>query len=291
MGSIDNLKLAQKGAYLSLITYIILSVVKFYVGIAYGSNAVFADAWNNMTDIFVSIAVLIGLKISVKPPDENHPYGHLKSENIAALVVSFIIMFVGVQIVVQNVQGIFSDAHNVPGAISIYVSAASGFIMMAVFLINANLAARTKSSSLKSAAADNMSDSLVSLGTALGLVFTQFGLPVIDVIIATVLGVMITYTGFRIFKDSVFTLTDGFEGEDLMEYKEDVLEVRGVRDVRSIKGRYHGSSIFLDVTIEVEPDISITEAHDICDAVETHLDDKGVSYLYVHPEPYRYKQS
>lgn len=290
MGNIDNLKLAQKGAYLSLIVYIILSAVKLYVGAVYDSAAVFADGWNNTTDIFVSIAVLIGLKISIKPPDENHPYGHLKSENIAALIVSFIIMFVGIHIITDNIPRMFNNDYTAPSTVTIYVSFISGLIMLVVFLINMRLARKTKSSSLKSAAVDNMSDSFVSLGTAFGLIFTQFGFPVVDVIIASILGILITYTGFRIFRESVFTLTDGFEDEDLLEFKEDVLEVEGVVDVKSVKGRYHGSSIFLDVTIIVDSDISITEAHHICDNVEHYMHDKGIASLYVHPEPHIEKE-
>lgn len=285
MGNINNLKLAQRGAYLSIITYIILSVVKYYFGMEYDSAAVRADALNNMTDIFASVAVLIGLKISIKPPDDNHPYGHLKSENIASLVVSFIIIFVGVQVLFENLPAIFSPVVSTPDPVVIYISVASGLIMLAVFLINSKLAVKTNSSSLKSAAMDNMSDSMISFGTAAGLILTQLGLPVADVIIASILGVLIMYTGFKILKGAVFALSDGYNDADLIEHKEDVLEVRGVLDVKSIKGRYHGSSIFLDVTIIVDPEISITEAHHICDQVEEHMHDKGIMSLYVHPEP------
>ena len=285
MGNINKLKLAQRGAYLSIVTYIILSVLKLYFGVFYDSAAVRADALNNMTDIFASVAVLIGLKISIRPPDDNHPYGHLKSENIASLVVSFIIIFVGVQVLVENVPAIFSPSAAKPNPTVIYISVAGGLIMLAVYYINSQLAAKTNSSSLKSAAMDNLSDSLISLGTAAGLVLTQLGLPIADVIIASVLGLLIIYTGFKILKSAVFALSDGYNDEDLIDHKEDVLEVDGVLDVKSIKGRYHGSSIFLDVTIIVDPEISVTEAHRICDRVEEHMHDKGIMSLYVHPEP------
>lgn len=285
MGNINKLKLAQRGAYLSIITYIILSVAKYYFGMEYDSAAVRADALNNMTDIFASVAVLIGLKISIRPPDDNHPYGHLKSENIASLVVSFIIIFVGVQVLFENLPAIFSPVVSTPDPVVIYISIASGLIMLAVFFINSKLAEKTNSSSLKSAAMDNMSDSMISFGTAAGLILTQLGLPVADVIIASILGVLIMYTGFKILKGAVFALSDGYNDADLIEHKEDVLEVPGVMDVKSIKGRYHGSSIFLDVTIIVDPEISITEAHYICDQVEAHMHDKGIMSLYVHPEP------
>ncbi|WP_026859178.1 cation diffusion facilitator family transporter [Jeotgalicoccus psychrophilus] len=285
MGNKNKLKLAQRGAYLSIITYIILSVVKYYFGMEYDSAAVRADALNNMTDIFASVAVLIGLKISIRPPDDNHPYGHLKSENIASLVVSFIIIFVGVQVLFENLPAIFSPVVSTPDPVVIYISIASGLIMLAVFFINSKLAEKTNSSSLKSAAMDNMSDSMISFGTAAGLILTQLGLPIADVIIASILGVLIMYTGFKILKDAVFALSDGYNDDDLIEHKEDVLEVPGVMDVKSIKGRYHGSSIFLDVTIIVDPEISITEAHYICDQVEEHMHVKGIMSLYVHPEP------
>lgn len=281
----ENLKIAQKGAYLSLIVYIILSIVKYFVGYVYNSAAVRADSLNNMTDIIVSLAVIIGLKISIKPADKNHPYGHLKSENISTLLVSFIIMFVGIQVVIENFPRIFSGAHATPNAITIYVSVISGVIMIIVFFINQKLAKRTNSSSLNSAARDNLSDALVSIGTAIGLVFTQIGFPIVDIILATILGLLIIYTGFGIFKESIFTLSDGFNEQELEAYKNYVLEIEEVIDVQSIKGRYHGSSIFVDVTIVVESDLSLEEAHHICDKVEHHMHEKGISSVYVHPEP------
>ncbi|MDK9851885.1 cation diffusion facilitator family transporter [Staphylococcus equorum] len=281
----ENLKTAQKGAYLSLIVYIVLSIAKFIIGSMYDSAAVRADSLNNMTDIVVSLAVIIGLKISIKPADKNHPYGHLKSENISTLLVSFIIMFVGIQVVIESVPEIFSKDHHAPNVITIYVSVISGIIMLIVFYINQKLARRTNSSSLNSAAKDNLSDALVSIGTAVGLIFTQFGLPILDTVLATILGLLIIYTGFRIFKESIFTLSDGFNEQELEAYKNYVLEIEDVSDVQNIKGRYHGSSIFVDVTIVVESNLSLEDAHNICDKVEQHMHEKGISSVYVHPEP------
>ena len=285
MNQSNQLKLAQRGAYLSLIIYIILSIVKFFVGTIYDSAAVRADSLNNMTDIIVSIAVIVGLKISIKPADSNHPYGHLKSENIATLLVSFVIMFVGIQVVIENLPRIFIKEHPTPNIITIYVSMISGIIMLIVFYINQRLAKHTNSSSLNSAAKDNLSDALVSIGTAIGLIFTQIGLPIVDTVLATILGLLIIYTGFGIFKESIFALSDGFNERELTAFKNYILEVDDVIDVQSIKGRYYGSSIFVDVTIVVESNLTLEEAHHICDAVEQHMHNKGVSSIYVHPEP------
>ncbi|MCT0104917.1 cation diffusion facilitator family transporter [Staphylococcus aureus] len=281
----ENLKLAQRGAYLSLIVYIILSIVKYVTGFVFNSAAVRADALNNMTDIIVSLAVIIGLKISIKPADRNHPYGHLKSENISSLLVSFVIMFVGIQVVIQNAPRLFKEDDVVPNAITIIVSLISGLVMLIVFAVNQRLAKRTKSSSLNSAAKDNLSDSLVSIGTAIGLIFTQIGFPIVDIILATLLGLLIVYTGFGIFKEAIFMLSDGFNETELEAYRNDILEVDEVQEVKSIKGRYDGSSVFIDVTIVVDANLSLVEAHQICDNVEHHLHKKGISSVYVHPEP------
>ena len=93
-----------------------------------------------MTDIIVSIAVIVGLKISIKPADKNHPYGHLKSENISTLLVSFIIMFVGIQVVTENAPRLITQDRHVPNVITIIVSVVSGMIMLGVFYVNHRLA-------------------------------------------------------------------------------------------------------------------------------------------------------
>lgn len=281
----NNLRLAQKGAYISIITYIILSIIKYIVGTSYHSSALRADSLNNLTDIFVSVAVLIGLKISIKPADKNHPYGHMKTENITTLIVSFIIMFVGIQVISSNIPILFTGEYGQPSTLTIWVSFISGIVMLLVYKFNDSLSKKTKSTSLKSAAKDNLSDALVSIGTGIGLIFTQIGFPIVDIVLAVILGVIIVFTGFSIFKESIFTLSDGFHEKDLNNYSEDISKIPGVIDVPSIKGRYHGNSVFLDVTIVVDKQLSLDEAHDICDLVEKELQKSGVYSSYVHPEP------
>ncbi|WP_394877669.1 cation diffusion facilitator family transporter [Mammaliicoccus lentus] len=281
----NNLRLAQKGAYISIVMYIILSIIKYIVGTSYLSSALRADSLNNLTDIFVSVAVLVGLKISIKPADKNHPYGHMKTENITTLIVSFIIMFVGIQVISSNIPILFTGEYGQPSTLTIWVSFISGIVMLLVYKFNDSLSKKTKSTSLKSASKDNLSDALVSIGTGIGLIFTQIGFPIVDIVLAVILGVIIVFTGFSIFKESIFTLSDGFHEKDLNNYSEDISKIPGVIDVPSIKGRYHGNSVFLDVTIVVDKKLSLDEAHDICDLVEKELQKSGVYSSYVHPEP------
>lgn len=103
-----DMKQGEKGAWISIAAYIVLSGVKLMIGWMYQSQALQADGWNNLTDIIASLAVLIGLRISQKPPDRDHPYGHLRAETIAALIASFIMATVGIQVILSTAGSWFA---------------------------------------------------------------------------------------------------------------------------------------------------------------------------------------
>ncbi len=114
----SELREGERGAIVSLVSYIILAILKLTIGIYAGSVALRADGFNNVTDIIVSIAVLIGLRVSQKPPDKNHPYGHWKAETVAALIASFIIMVVGIQVLIDAFGSFFSGSVESPAPIA-----------------------------------------------------------------------------------------------------------------------------------------------------------------------------
>lgn len=104
MNAYDNIKQGERGAWISIAAYLVLSSFKIFCGYLFASSALLADGFNNLTDIVASLAVLIGLRISQKPPDSDHAYGHLRAETIAALVASFIMAVVGIQVLVEAVR-------------------------------------------------------------------------------------------------------------------------------------------------------------------------------------------
>ena len=136
----DNLKLGEKGAILSIAAYILLSSLKLFIGYTADSEALKADGLNNATDIVASIAVLIGLRLSQRPADRDHTYGHWKAEGIASLVASFIMMAVGLQVLYEAVGAIFEGRKD-----SDLVAAYTGFcaaVMYLVYRYNKNLPKR-----------------------------------------------------------------------------------------------------------------------------------------------------
>ncbi len=103
----ENLRKGERAAYISISAYLLLSILKLWIGEMSNSEALKADGLNNATDIVASIAVLIGLRVSQKPPDKDHPYGHWKAETVAAMIASFIMMVVGIQVLYGAIINIF----------------------------------------------------------------------------------------------------------------------------------------------------------------------------------------
>ncbi len=282
-----NLRAGEKGAWLSIGTYIFLSAMKLIVGYIGMSSALKADGLNNTTDIVASVAVLIGLRISQKPPDANHPYGHLRAETIASLIASFIMMVVGLQVLSTSIREIFEPTNEVPSILTGVVGLFSAAIMFAVYRYNLALANRIKSSAVRAAAYDNRSDALVSIGTSIGIFGAILGMTIIDTITALIVGLIIIKTGIEIFWESVVTLTDGFDADEMETLKTIIAEVPGVLSIKDLKGRSHGNVSFLDVTVTVNPHLNVIESHKISDQIEETVQQLNPSSLVlVHIEPH-----
>ncbi len=184
----EEIRKGERGAWVSICAYIVFSALKLISGYVFASSALLADGFNNLTDIVASIAVLIGLRISQKPPDSDHAYGHFRAETIAALIASFIMAMVGIQVLFEAGRSLFIGKEVEPNLWSAGVAAVCAMGMFAVYIYNRNLARKINNSALMAAAKDNFSDALVSIGAAVGIVGAQFGLPWLDVVAAFAVG-------------------------------------------------------------------------------------------------------
>jgi cation diffusion facilitator family transporter len=281
-----DLKRGERGAIISIIAYICLSLVKLIIGYLSDSAALKADGLNNATDIISSIAVLIGLKLSQRPADDDHPYGHWKAENVASMVASFIMMVVGLQVIYSGILNTFAHANESPDVIAAWTGFFCAFVMYFVYRYNRRLAQEINSQSVMAAAKDNLSDAWVSIGTAVGIIGSQFGLPWIDPLAAVVVGYMICKTAWDIFRDASHSLTDGFDEKEIECYKETIQSTYGVKGIKDIKARNYGNNVVVDVVILVNSTLDIKDAHDIATKVEDELMKANRVYdVHVHVEP------
>lgn len=211
----DHLKLGEKGAIVSICAYMCLSALKLIIGYAANSEALRADGLNNATDIVASIAVLIGLRLSQRPADKDHPYGHWKAEAVSSLVASFIMLVVGIQVLYEAVSAVFKGNSESPDLISAWTGLFCAVVMFFVYRYNKRLAGKINSQAVMAAAKDNLSDAWVSIGTVIGIVGAQFQLPWLDPVTAIVVGLIICKTGWDIFREASHHLTDGFDEQKI----------------------------------------------------------------------------
>lgn len=281
-----ELKQAERGAILSIVAYILVSIAKLAIGRLANSEGLWADGLNNATDIVASIAVLIGLRLAQKPADEDHKYGHWKAENVASLVTSLIMLAVGLQVLWSSIRTILLGETQSPDMIAAVVGIISAILMYGMYYYNKRLSARVKSSALLAAAKDNRSDAWTSIGTAIAIFAASFGIGWLDSLTAIVVALLIIKTAVDIFRESAFSLSDGFDESLVVEYEAAIAGFSEVKSVKSIRGRMYGANVFLDVVVTMDKSLTVEKSHNVADAIEDLLADRfQVFDTDIHIEP------
>lgn len=286
VAQIADLQVSQRGAWLSIGVYAVLTALKFGFGWWGGSSGLVADGVNNLTDILGSVAVLLGLRLALRPADAEHRYGHERAENIAAIVVAAIMGLAGINVAISALGAVFDQDRRPPDGGAIWVGIISACAMLGVYVYNMRLARRTGSRALAAAAYDNRSDALSSIGTVLGIVGSRLGWHWSDPAAGLLIALVILHTAWRIGFEAGHMLMDGFDADRLTQIRDRVVRVKGVADVRDLRARYIGKQVAVEVTVGVFPSLSVAEAHRICDRVERTLSGfESIGHVHVHVEP------
>ena len=280
------LKTAEKGAIISIVAYIFLSTMKIITGYLAHSQALIADGWNNFTDILSSVFVLIGLRLSRRPKDDTHQYGHWKIETIASLMTSFIMFAIGLNVIIPAIMRFFHHRLEQPDPVAFIVGLISAVIMFIVYRYNKKLAEKVNSMGLLAAAKDNLSDALTSIGTSIAIIASLWHMPWLDNLTALIIGIIIIHTAWEIFSQSAFALSDGFEQEKLDDYRQFIEQIAGVEGVRNIRGRQYGANIFIDAIVYMDPQMTVQQSHDITEIIEKELMQQfDIFDVEIHVEP------
>ncbi|SNZ14424.1 cation diffusion facilitator family transporter [Terribacillus aidingensis] len=286
MGQYDNLKAGERGAMLSIAAYLMLSFIKLLVAYIGDSDALLADGLNNTTDVVASVAVLAGLRISRKPPDLEHKYGHFRAETIASLVAAFIMISVGLHVLLDTLERLMRPDYVQPDMLTGWTALGSAFVMWAVYRYNLALAKRIQSPALMAAAQDNRSDGMVSIGAFIGIFGAQFGYYWLDPLAGFIVGVLICKTAWDIFYDATYSLTDGYDVDRLLKIRHTIVQDEDVLEVVEIKARLHGNQSLVDVIIRVDASLNVAQGHAITERLETLLAKKhDIFHTLIHIEP------
>jgi len=287
---VDRKKILLRTSWISVIGNIVLSLLKVIVGIISGSMAVLSDGLDSASDVVTSIVILFTSSIISRPPNANYVYGREKAENVASTILSFVIFFMGCQIVVASAQQIISGkAQELPSMLAIWVTIVSivGKLLLALYQFHQGR--RAESSMLKANAINMRNDVIISGGVLIGLVCTfMLNIPILDPIIAGLIGLYIICSAVGIFRDANVVLMDGISDTSIYnKIIEAVERVPGAYNPHRIRSSQIGNMYNVVLDIEADGEQSLTEVHLIAQNVENSIKEsiENIYDIVVHVEP------
>jgi cation diffusion facilitator family transporter len=279
----------ESAARLAIVAVSLLIVIKTAASIVTGSIAIRADAIHSVIDLFGVIVGYAGIRIASKPPDERHPFGHGKAENVAGVVIAAMIFVAAGIIAYQAIVRLIAGGVVEMVPLGIYVTAAAVAINLLVSWYLLRVARATESIALEATARDLLADVLSSAAVLVGLILVQFtGIAILDPIVALLVAILIGRTAF-------FTMRKSFGG--LMDIKlpqaeEDeivaIIKKHGdlVAGFHRIRTRKAGSQRYIDFHLVVSRNLSVERAHQLCDELEEDIEKRlSDASVTIHVEP------
>lgn len=267
---------------------VLLFVVKLAVGLTAGSVALIADAVHSVSDFVTDFVVLFGVRLSSRPADGSHDYGHGKYETIAALVVGAMLVLVGLFIGIQAGMSVYQGEESFPGYPVVAVALISIACKEWIFRLTRRVSERLRSMVLHVNAWHHRSDALSSLAVLIGAIAGVAGWGHGDHVAAIAIGGMIIWVGGQSLWGCFSELTEASISDDERQRIIEAIQgVSGVRGWHRLRTRLVGRNVFMDVHVQVDASLSVDEGHRVCTAVEKAVEgsvERAVN-IVVHCEP------
>ncbi|HIY96193.1 MAG TPA: cation diffusion facilitator family transporter [Candidatus Borkfalkia excrementigallinarum] len=265
----------------------LLAGCKIAVGALTGMISVLADGMNNLTDCGSNVVSIIGFKMSGKPADKEHPFGHQRAESISALVIALIVLVVAVELAVQSVEKIITPAAS---EFSVWLAVVLGIsvaVKLFMFFLNRALARTVESEALRATAADSISDAVATAAVLLALLISHWTGFDLDGYMGVAVAIFIAFTGGSILKETVSRLLGKAPDHAVIEEIEKrVLAFDGVHGLHDLTVHSYGQNkLYATVHVEVDSHMPIMEAHDLADEIEKNFAAETDIALTVHIDP------
>ena len=270
-----------------IVSNLLLFILKFSIGFLSGSIAITADAFNNFTDMASSAITMIGFKLASMPADEEHPFGHGRLEYLSALVVAFMVMFVGIKFVQTSFERIMNPVAVQFSLIPFILLLCSMAVKFWLGRFNKIVGEKIDSSALKAVAVDAMGDVFTSGCVVLSYLIAKFTAFPLDGYVGIVVSLIILYAGFSLIKETVSPLLGEAPDAEMVDaIVNGLLEyniISGVHDL--IIHNYGVGRCIASVHAEVPCNIDIMEIHEVIDDAEKELSKKLNIHLVIHMDP------
>ena len=269
---------------------LILVGLKLGVGFVVGSAALVADGVHSISDLLTDVICILGVRLSARPADESHEFGHGRYETVAALIIGAALITAGVLIAWRAALSLHQGETNIPGYPVMLVAAISVVAKEAIFRVTRRVANRTGSEALRVNAWHHRSDALSSVAVLIGAIAGAAGWGHGDQAAAIAVGVMVSVVGLGALRNVFVELTEGsISKEERSEIVRTIQDIPGVRSWHRLRTRLVGREVFMDVHVRVDPEISVAEGHRICsnveDAISSSLERPVNVVVHCEPEP------
>ncbi|MEW8276958.1 MAG: cation diffusion facilitator family transporter [Candidatus Thiodiazotropha sp.] len=289
MSQEERYDVSRRVAIVGALTNTLLAILKLFVGWIGHSQSLIADGVHSLSDLLTDALVLFTARHAREAPDDEHPYGHGRFETIGTLVLGGFLLTVGLGIVWDAAERLFSPEQLLqPEPITLFVAAFSILANEGLFFYTRHFANRINSNLLRANAWHHRTDSVSSVVVLVGIGGTMLGLPYLDAIAAVLVGLMILKIGWDLGWTASQELADaGLEKESISEIRDVIGNISGVKSVHMLRTRKLGGHAMADVHVQVDPWLSVSEGHRIAEVVQYGLID-GVDVLEdvtVHIDP------
>lgn len=275
------------GGIVGILVNLMLFAIKFSVGVIVNSIAVTADAFNNLSDVGSSLVTIFGFKLSSKPADREHPFGHGRIEYISGLIVAFLVMLVGFEFLKSSFERIKNPTPVEFSYIPFILLVVSILFKIWLSKFYKNIGNKINSSALTASSVDAISDVISSSTVAISILISKFTTFPIDGYIGMVVSAVILYAGYNLIKDTLNPLLGAAPDKELVEGIQTMLVeydyIDGVHDL--LVHNYGPGRIIASIHAEVPSNISVVKIHEIIDRAEKEISATLDIYLIIHMDP------
>lgn len=276
--------------WVAMAVNLLLSLTKGAGGWLGGSQALLADALNSFSDVVTDIAVLFALRFASRPPDRGHPYGHGRVETAAAFGVGIMIFLAGAALFFRSAADLWTPRPYQPNPLLLPFILAAIALKEGLYRATLRVARRTSNQALRASAWNHRLDVFSSAAVLAGVAFALMGHWRADALAAAAVAGLVVWVGARIVREALDDLMDAAPPEEVLGSIQSAIEgVAGVRDVHALRIHRAGHHLFVDVHIEVDPDMSVADGHSIAHLGQASVLSKvkEVSEVHIHVEPNR----
>lgn len=284
-------EIAMHVSVVSIVINVVLSLFKLLAGILANSGAMISDAVHSASDVFSTFIVIIGVNISSRKSDEEHPYGHERMECVAAIILAVLLFITGIGIGVSGLSKVLAGNYDqlaMPGVLALAAAVTSIVVKEWMYWYTRGAALKIGSGAVMADAWHHRSDALSSIGAFAGILGARMGFPVLDPVASIIICFFIGKAAYDVFKDAIDKMVDKSCDEETIRGMEAlILSEEGVLSIDEIRTRMFGAKSYVDIEIGADSQLTLIQSHEIAERIHSQVEKHfpQVKHCMVHVNP------